>query len=252
MIRTCWLILFTLLLTAVAHAAIDTLKGTTDIEDCLIYGYADCNAEEIGEDCRRYNAGGVSSMSIGKMDVYPHRVIVRLPGWNGIVPDSSKFLVYCRSEDDTLDRKIFLYPLTTRFFEGNENAALIGDYPNPDSGATWNHAWLDVGDLDSANWVTPGGDYTTAVACTTTITGVDRYFTFEHFNRILTYWDTSGNSYGFILINENVFPANKSRKVIGATEGSSSRYPLVILYTSESDTAYNRRSKIEQSLSIRQ
>jgi len=247
-------LLIGMILTNVSLAAVDTLKGTTDIEDCLIYGYADCNAEITGEDCRRYNAGGLGSFVVGVMGVSNHRTLFKVPGWNGVVPDSSKFLIYCRSEDDTVDRKIFLYPITTLFFEGNENAALTGDYPDPDSGATWNHAWLDVGDLDSANWVSPGGDYTTAVACTTTVTGIDQYFSFDNFNRILNYWDTSGNNYGFILVNENAFPAKSARKVFGATEGNSSKYPLVILYKPDSvniGSTASRRLQAEQFLIVR-
>ncbi len=220
-----------LLLAADGTAAVDTLKGTAVIEDGTIYSWEDCNAEIVGEDCRRYNAGGTTHLQVGSSAAgRDRRALFRLPGWNGVVPDSSHLLLYCKAETDTLDRKIFLYPLTRQFIEGTELAYNIGDYPSPDSGVTWFHAWLDVGDGDSLNWSSAGGDYTTAVACTITVSGVDRYVSCTTFNRILTYWDTSGQAYGFILVNQNAFPANTSMKTFGSTEGSSSQVPMVVLY----------------------
>lgn len=222
-------------------AAVDTLKGTSDIEDCIIYSWPDCNGEIADEDCRRYNAGSITNLQVGSSGTNrDRRALLRLPGWDETMPDSSKLLLYCKGEADDADRKIFLYPVATQFFEGTELSYNLGDYPDPDSGATWNHAWLDVGDADSSNWSSLGGDYTTAIACTTTITGIDQYFTFDNFNRILNYWDTSGNAYGFILINENAFPANTSMKTFGTTEGDSSKWPLVILYYSDAVTVWRR------------
>ncbi|MFH2050152.1 MAG: hypothetical protein ABIJ12_11955 [bacterium] len=223
-------------------AAVDTLKGTSDIEDCTVYSYADCNSEASGEDCRRYNSGGIIQLRIGNTFANSHRALVKIPGWDQTIPDSSKFMIYCVYESDAYDRNFFLYPVTTRFYEGTESSALIGNYPDPDSGATWNHAWLDVGNGDSLNWSTAGGDYTTAVACTATVTGIDQYFAFNNFNRILNYWDTSSNDYGFIIINENAFPANNTIKIFRASEGSDSQYPLLLLYNGETvENNYRRR-----------
>jgi len=230
-----------------ALAGIDTLKGTTDIEDCHIYGYANCNSEQTGEDCHRFNSGGLTLFRVGTQSTNDIRTLIRIPGWDGVVPDSSKFLLYCAYEDDNVDRKIFLYPLTKRIFEGTEAAATVGDYPNPDSGATWNHAWLDVGDSDSLSWSTPGGDYISDIACTTTVTDTGQYFPFDNFNRILNYWDTSGNDYGFILINQNAFPANTARKTFRSTESSTGLSPLVLLYTIDSSgVASGRRRRVER------
>jgi hypothetical protein len=218
-------------LVSIVSARVDTLKGTADIEDCIIYSWENCNGEIVGEDCRRYNAGAVTNLQVGNSDVSrERRALIIFPGWDGTMPDSSKLLLYCKGEADTYDRRIFLYPVTKKFFEGTELSYNLGDYPDPDSGATWNHAWLDVGDRDSSNWATPGGDYTTAVACTTFVTGTKQYFAFDHFNRILNYWDTSGNRYGVILINENAFPANTSMKTFGTTEGDNTQWPLLLLY----------------------
>ncbi len=228
-------------------ADVDTLKGTSDIEDCIIYSWEDCNVEIADEDCRRYNSGLISNLSVGNSGVmWQRRSLIMLPGWNDTLPDSSKLLLYCKTEADANDRKIFLYPVTKQIFEGSEIAYNLGDYPDPDSGATWNHSWLDVGDGDSSNWSSPGGDYTTAVACTTTITGTGQYFSFDNFNRILAYWDTSGNDYGCILINEGAFPANTSMKTFGTTEGDSSKWPVVILYYS--DVTVSRRARMIKSL----
>lgn len=211
-------------------AAVDTLKGTANIEETIIYSWEDCNPEVSGEDCRRYNAGNVVNIGCGNTGPsYERRLLFMTPGWDETIPDSSELKLYSHLEIDTTDRDIFLYPLTTRFYEGNENAYNRGDYPNPDSGATWNHAYLDVGDGDSTDWSSAGGDYTTGIACTTTVTGTGVYFSFRNFNRILNYWDTSGKNYGFILINENVFPSNISQKTFKSSEGDS--IPLVLLYT---------------------
>ncbi len=212
-------------------AAVDTLKGTSDIEDCVIYSWANCNSEINGEDCRRYNAGSTTNLQVGVSGVVrERRALLKLPGWDGTIPDSSKLLLYHKGGADSADRKIFIYPVTTRFYEGSEFSYNLGDYPNPDSGATWHHAWLDTGDGDSSNWSSSGGDYTTAVACTLLVNDTGAYLSFDDFNRILHYWDTSGTAYGFILINENAFPANTSMKTFGTTEGDGSKVPMVILY----------------------
>ncbi|MEA2030705.1 MAG: hypothetical protein U9N55_03805 [candidate division Zixibacteria bacterium] len=233
------------LTTDVAQSGVDTLKGTADIEDCHIYGYSNCNSEQTGEECRRFNSGGLTFFRIGNVSTKPHRALIKIPGWDGIIPDSSKFLIYCAYENDGNDRKIFLYPLTKQIFEGTEVAALVGDYPDPDSGATWNHAWLDAGDSDSLSWTTSGGDYITDVACTTTVSDTGQYFAFEQFNRILNYWDTSGNDYGFILINENAFPVNTARKTFRSTESSTGLSPMVLLYTTDTtESTSGRRRKI--------
>jgi hypothetical protein len=134
-----------------------------------------------------------------------------------------------------------LYPVISRFFEGTEAAFNVGDYPDPDSGATWYHSWLDVGDNDSSTWSTAGGDYATDVVCTMTVTDTGQYFAFEHFNRILDYWDTSGNNYGIILVNENAFPGNTSMKSFEASEGDSAKEPLVVLYYSDTRRLWRRR-----------
>lgn len=232
------------------RAGVDTLKSTADIEDAVIYSYENCDRESSGEDCRRFNAGGLTLLPIGNTSAgEERRALFRLPGWDGVMPDSSKFLLYCTSESDAVDRKLFLYPLTVRIYEGNEVQFNLGDYPDPDSGVTWYHAYLDVGDGDSSNFSTPGGDYTTAVACTTTITGSGQYFSFDHFNRILNYWDTSSQDYGLIVINQNAFPGNTSSKIIRATESSSSELPLVLLYTAgETRFGTRRRRVVESSL----
>ena len=236
--------LLLLLIPVSIPAEVDTLKGISDIEDGTIYSFEDCDNETSGENCLRYNSGGMIQLRIGNNLEESHRVLVRIPGWDETIPDSSKFMIYCIYESDVADRKFFLYPITTRFYEGSESEALIGNYPDPDSGATWNHAWLDVGDGDSLNWSTAGGDYTTAVACTATVTSINQYFSFNNFNRILNYWDTSGNDYGFILINQNAFPANATLKVFRASEGSDSQYPLLLLYTGETIGNNHRRRRI--------
>lgn len=225
-------------------AAVDTLKGTWDIEDCIIYSWENCNSEITGEDCRRYNAGSITNLQVGISGTNrERRALFILPGWNGTMPDSSKLLLYHKGGADTVARKIFLYPVTTQFFEGTELAYNLGDYPDPDSGATWNHAWLDVGDGDSSNWSSSGGDYTTGVSCTLLVNDTGTYLTFDDFNRILNYWDTSGNDYGFILINENVFPSKTSLKTFGTTEGDSSKAPVVILYYRD-EAAVMRRCRV--------
>lgn len=225
-------------------SAVDTLKGTSDIEDCTIYSYSDCDSETSGEDCRRYNSGGIVQIRIGNTFANSHRALVKIPGWDQALPDSSKFMIYCIYESDYTDRNFFLYPLTSPFFEGTESSVLIGGYPDPDSGATWNHAWLDVGDGDSLNWTTAGGDYTTAIACTATVTGTNQYFAFNNFNRILNYWDTSGFDYGFVIINENSFPANATLKTFRTSEGPDSQYPLLLLYNGETVESNFRRRRI--------
>ncbi len=235
-------IIILVLFPFIISAGVDTLKSTSDIEDCTIYSFEDCDSETSGEDCRRYNSGGMVQLRIGRTMANSHRSLVRIPGWDETIPDSSKFLFYCIYESDIVDRKFILYPITTDFYEGTESEALIGNYPDPDSGATWNHAYLDVGDSDSLNWTTAGGDYNTAIACTATVTGIDQYFAFDNFNRILNYWDTSGNDYGFMIINEDAFPVNVSLKVFRASEGSSSQNPMLLLYTNVAvEHTYRRR-----------
>ena len=235
-----------LIIPSVSLAAVDTLKGVSDVGDCVIYSWAACNGEVSGEDCRRYNAGGTTTMGAGSPDIgdLKHSLIV-LPGWNDSLPDSSRFGVFCILETDANDRKIFLYPLTTQTFVGKESSYNIGDYPDPDSGATWNHAYLDVGDGDSVNWSSPGGDYTTGVACTALVTGTSQYFFFENFNRILNYWDSLGTNYGFILKNENAFPAQSSLKTFRTTNGPDSTMPIALLYYPDSTQMSMRRRRVE-------
>lgn len=229
-------------------ARVDTLKDTSDVEDCLIYSFSNCDPEETGEDCQRFNGGRVINMGVGNGGCCDEqRVVFKLPGWNDIIPDSSELKVYCYIESHFLSRQLFAYPLTQETFEGSENSHNLGDYPDPDSGATWLHAYLDVGDGDSVSWTSPGGDYTTAVACTVNITGTGQYYTMKNFNRMLTYWDTSGANYGFILVNINDAPANNSKKVIKSSESGAGYYPLVLLYTADSTQAM-RRSKTVRSL----
>lgn len=240
-----FLALFLSAIPLVSLAAVDTLKGASDVGDCVIYSWEACNSEVSGEDCRRYNGGGITTMGAGKSDISKEkRSLLFLPGWNDTLPDSSRFGIYCKLETDAADRKIFLYPLTTQTFVGTENSYNIGDYPDPDSGATWNHAYLDVGDGDSVNWSSSGGDYTTDVACTTLVTGTSQYFFFESFNRILNYWDTSGTNYGFVLENENVFPAQTSLKTFRTTDGPDSTMPLAVLYYPDSSQTNLRRRRI--------
>ena len=231
-----------------AVAGVDTLKGTAAIQDCIVYSWEDCNAEIFGEDCRRFNGGGVINMGVGNSCAScERRVLFQMPGWDGTIPDSSEFRIYCYVAASPLWRRLFLYPLTKAFYEGDENSYNLGYYPEPDSGATWRHAWLDVGDADSLSWTTPGGDFTTAVACTTTIYGTGRYFAFRNFNRILHYWDTCGAAHGFILINENILPSNSSNKVIRSTEGDPATVPLLIFYNADTVTV-SRRAVVTRHL----
>lgn len=245
---SCIVLMGVSLLCLRTFAAVDTLAGSTDVEDCIIYNYANCVTEVSGENCLRYNGGNVINIGIGNVGPgQGRRVLMQLPGWDGTVPDSARLEVYCYLEGDADDRKLFAYPLTTQFFEGNEAAYNRGDYPDPDSGATWSHAWLDVGDGDSLNWTTAGGDYTTAFACTTTITGTGQYFGFNGFERILNYWDSTGNNYGIILINEDAFPANSSLKIIKSSESGAGYHPLLLLFTTDS-LAVVRRERMLKSM----
>lgn len=226
-------------------ARVDTLSDTSEVRDCVVYSYENCNSDVEGEDCRRYNGGGVTNMGVGSSGPSrSRRVLMQFPGWNGVMPDSSDVKVFCINENDSLDRRVFLYPLTSRFFEGSEAAYTVGDYPETDSGATWLHSWLDVGDGDSALWSSPGGDYTTAVACTAVFATLQIYQTFSHFNRILNYWDTSGSSHGIVLINENAFPANMAAKVIKSSESSPEYAPLLVLYYPDTLMVTRRRRLI--------
>jgi len=242
-----------LLSNQVARGAADTLRDTSDIDDTFIYSWEACNPEIYGENCRRFNAGKVVSAYVGKtVGVREYRMLLDLPGWDGDVPDSAVFKVYCAYESDVQDRRIMAYPLTQAFIEGTENDYSIGNYPNPDSGATWLHAYLDDGDHDSVSWTTAGGDYTTAIACTTTITGTGQYHSFDHFRRLLNYFDTSGNDYGFILVNENASPSFTSGKVLRSSEGVDSTRPLLIQYDYETSGMPTRRGRLLKNGSTRQ
>ena len=245
-------IVFLLLLLPVGIAAtVDTLRDTSEVDDAIIYNYADCTSEVSGEDCRRFNGGRVVNLGIGGVGVgNSRRALLSFPGWDGIVPDSARLDIYCSSENDNVDRRFFVYPLTRQFLEGTEASYGVGDYPEPDSGVTWNHAWLDAGDSDSLNWNSAGGDFTTAIACTTTITTTGQYFSFDHFERILDYFDTSGNGYGIILINENAFPANSAAKVLKSSEAGSLFAPRLILFTASS-SIYSRRRQLIQNVIAR-
>lgn len=219
-----------LLIPALAWADIDTLKDTSEVYDCMIYGYTDCDAEG-GGNCKRYNSGRVTSVGIGNFGTksYPRRGLFMLPGWNDTLPDSSEFKIYCFAEGSVSDYIAIIYPVTTQWYEGEEADYGVGNYPDPDSGATWLHAYLDVGDADSVKWdaALGGGDYTTGIACSTTITGTGSYFTFENFNRILNYWDTSGVNYGFILVIAGAAVSNY--KAFRSSERSTN-FPLAILF----------------------
>ena len=231
-----------------ASARVDTLKDTSDVEDCLLYSYVNCDPEFYDENCQRYNGGRVINMGVGNYGCCDElRVVFKLPGWNDTIPDSSELKIYCYIQSGILSRQLIAYPLIRETFEGSENAHNLGDYPDPDSGATWLHAYLDVGDGDSVSWINAGGDYTTAVACSVNITGTGQYYTMKNFNRILSYWDTSGSNYGFILVNSNDILPNLSKKVIKSSESGPGYYPLVLLYTADS-TQVMRRSQTVRSL----
>lgn len=232
-----------------ACARVDTLRDTSDIEDAVIYSWENCNSEFAGEDCRRYNSGGLTTMTIGCAAIgEERRAVLRMPGWNGDMPDSAKLLLYCMWEKDTHDRRLLAFPLTRSCFEGNELACAVGDYPEPDSGVTWLHAWLDVGDLDSLAWTVPGGDYSTEVVCTAMVTGTGQYCAFENFERILSYWRTNGTDYGLLLINENAFPGNTSAKGFGSTEGLITGRPQVILFFTDASKSPARRRLVLEKL----
>ena len=219
-----------LLIPTLAWADIDTLKDTSEVYDCRIYSWENCVGELGDEDCRRYNSGGLVYISVGNLGASQEtRALFMLPGWNDILPDSSEFQVYCYLEESTTDYTVVMYPVTTQWYEGEEAAYGMGDYPNPDSGATWYHAYLDVGDADSVSWNLSGGDFASGVACSTTITGTGSYFSFKNFNRILNYWDTSGTNYGFLLINYSAF--FNSGKLFRSSEYTTDPYqPLAILF----------------------
>ncbi len=235
------LVLILLLLTgSPALSAVDTLRGLTAVEDATLYNFLACDPEIEGEDCRRYNTGGLSTIMVGKNELDDHRAVMRFPGWDRALPDSSVLELTCTAGDDTDNRRVFVYPLTRRFFEGDENVA----YPEPDSGVTWYHAWLDIGDSDSLSWTTPGGDYTAAVACTVLVSrpGVCRV---RPFNRILNWWRTNSADPGIVLINQNSFPANSARRSFGASEGTAELAPRLLLYYGDEPVEWNgRRLKI--------
>lgn len=228
-----------LLFVRPASAAVDTLKDTTSIHDTGIHSYADCAYEIVGENCIRFNAGGSDELWVGNDASREQRALMAFPGWDGALPDSSKLMLYCCDQRDALTRRVFAYPLTRPFIEGSETDR--GAEPEPDSGATWLHAFLDVGDLDSLLWTTPGGDYTTAVACTATVTDTGQYFAVERFDRLLAYWDSTGAFPGCVLVNEQAFPANASGKTFSASEDSAGNVPLLILHYPDSITTLYRR-----------
>jgi hypothetical protein len=163
--------------------AADTLKGTADIQDCIIYSYQNCNDEITGEDCRRYNAGSITNLQVGSTSAGDRRAIIYFPGWNDSLPDSAQLQLYLKGWADEEWRNIFIYPLTKQGFEGSELSYNLGDYPNPDSGATWNHASLDVGVPCSLSWTSPGADYITTIADTIAVQDQEGYHT--SFNYIL-------------------------------------------------------------------
>jgi hypothetical protein len=227
--------------------ASDTLKGTADIQDAQIYNWESCNPEVYGENCLRYNSGGIITFSIGNWSkTQGYRTLMWFPGWNDTLPDSAKLLLYCKYQSDNEGRNIFIYPVTKITFEGTEADYGIGNYPDPDSGVTWNHAWLDIGVPCSLSWTNPGGDYTVAIADTISITGTDQYFQSINFKHILTYWDTSGQNYGVILINQDALPSETSAKVFGSSENISSQQPLLILWYHNPQN--NRRRKIIEDM----
>jgi hypothetical protein len=236
-----------------AWCSVDTLKDTSDIYDTYIYSWVSCNQEIFNENCLRFNAGAVVNATVGKIaGLNETRMLLSLPGWDGVVPDSAVLRVYCSYEKDALVRRIMAYPLTRAFSEGSENDYNTGTYPDPDSGATWLHAYLDDGDDDSVLWTNPGGDYTTAIACTTTIAGTGEYFSFDHFRRLLNYFDTSGSNYGFILVNENAMPSVSSGKVLRSSEGPGSTVPLLILHEYEPSSLPMRRGRVIKRGSVGQ
>ncbi|MDF1544478.1 MAG: hypothetical protein P1R58_05180 [bacterium] len=240
------LVLLFLILYCPARGMVDTLRDTSEINDALIFDYENCTSELQGEDCRRFNGGKVINLGVGTVSVgAQRRALFSWPGWDGSVPDSAFFEVYISSENDTQDRKLFVYPLTTAFIEGTESTYGIGNYPDPDSGVTWNHAWLDDGDSDSLNWSSAGSDFTTAIACTTVVTQAGQYFRFDNFERIIQYWDSTGNDYGVVLVNENAFPGNSTAKVIKSSEAGAPWGPLLILYGPSAESISYRRRQVE-------
>ncbi len=244
-------LLFLLRWSPCAGVHVDTLKSTSEIKDAVIYSFEGCVAEVSGEDCRRYNAGGIPNLYAGLSGQgRERRSLLRFPGWDGSIPDSAELYLYCWYEYDNVDRRIFAYPVTRRFHAGTEAMYNAGDYPDPDSGVTWYHAWLDVGDTDSLNWTSPGGDYTTAVACTMIVTGTEQYFVVPRFERLLAYFDSTGLDPAIILINENAFPGNYSEKLFKSTEYSVNN-PLLLLYTTVPDDARRRRRRLQSYIQSR-
>jgi len=236
---------------SMAAAGADTLKSQVEIIDGTIYSWKNCNSEVYGENCQRYNAGGVRNLGVGRVGDDERRSIFGVPGWDGVMPDSSHLLLYCKAENDSNNRRVFIYPLTAGFIEGSELAWGWGDYPDPDSGVTWLHAWLDTGDRDSCGWSMPGGDFTSAVACTVLVSDTGRYVRTRSFNRVLSFWDSSGQDYGFIAINQNAAPSDHSLKVFGSSEGDTLCRPMVVLFypdTMQAGTGVRRRRGTEQSL----
>lgn len=241
MIARVTITLLLLLSSEPASARVDTLRGTANIADATLYGFPNCDPELQSEDCRRFNTGSVPRLRVGSSEIDDHRAVMRFPGLGSQMPDSAVLMLYCTDEADTENRRLFIYPLTRRFFEGAELRLAIGDYPSPDSGVTWNHAFLDTGDRDSLRWTTPGGDFTTAVACTLTVTGSGSYQRAAHFDRLIEWWDTTGHDPGIILINENAFPANTAIKYFGSTEDIATHAPILILYYPDGPGIWTRR-----------
>lgn len=209
---------------------VDTLSDTSEVYDAFLTAYTSCNPEVTGENCLRYNKGGTEFGWMGASGLNMEYMVMSLPGWDQTMPDSSELWLYCNYEPVTTDKSFACYPLTASFIEGTE-AANYGDYPDPDSGVTYNHRYLDDGVPDSLSWSVAGGDYTTGVACTATVTGVG-WFSFPHFERILNYMDTSGTYYGW-TIRPISTPVLNNGKRVRASETTYGTPPMVILYSTE-------------------
>lgn len=209
--------------------SVDTLSDTSEVYDAFLVGYDACDPEEVGEDCHRYNTGATMFGYVGRQSLDEQRMVLSFPGWTGVMPDSSELQLYCNYEANATDHIVAAYPLTAEFIEGTE-LGNAGGYPDPDSGVTWNHRYLDDGDADSLDWSSAGGDYTTAIACSVTITASGQYFSLRNFNRILNYMDTSGTYYG-VLLQLITTPAFNNGKRFRASETDYSTPPLLITYS---------------------
>ncbi len=171
------------------------------------------------------------------------RAVIALIDFDGDLPDSARLELYCFREGDAADRRVFAYPLTAPFVEGTEFDYGYGNYPDPDSGVTWYHSYIDVGDADSSLWGEAGGDFTTAIACTAIVSDTDCWVGFDHFERMLAWWDSTGMPYGCILVNENVFPTNTTQKSFYASESSGGLGPRVVLYYRDAGATDWRRRR---------